>query len=82
MVISPTERTHALSRGEHLGTEGAVRCRERCQTPALLDHRAPCWGCLWDGLQELTLVFKLLEFCSAVPPNVGEVRHMESREQC
>lgn len=39
-------------------------------------------GCLWDGLRELALVSKLLEFCSSVPPNVGEVRHMESREQC
>ena len=30
----------------------------------------------------LALIFKLLEFCSSVPPNLGEVRHMESREQC
>lgn len=71
MVISPTERTHVLPWGEYLGAEGAVRWR----TPALL-------GRLWDGLRELALVSKLLEFCSSVPPNVGEVRHMESREQC
>ena len=30
----------------------------------------------------LALIFKLLEFCSSAPPNLGEVRHMESREQC
>lgn len=43
---------------------------------------APGWGCLWDGLPEIALMFKLLELCSPVPPNLGEVRHMESREQC
>ena len=34
---------------------------------------------IWNSL---TLIFKLLEFCSSVLPNLGEVRHMESREQC
>lgn len=36
----------------------------------------------WDRVLVLALMFKLSELCSSMLPNLGEVRHMESREQC
>lgn len=80
----------ALPRGEHLGTQGRLYCCEdkEARHPALWGPAerglgaGSSAGCLWDGLLELALIFQLLEFCSSVPPNLGEVRHMESREQC
>ena len=52
--------------------------------PALLDPRPGTLLGLPLGWAPgtLALIFKLLEFCSSAPPNLGEVRHMESRGRC
>ena len=79
---SSTERAHT-ARGTrvHLGMgPGGRGAGTPCPAgpPGALAVAASGMG-IWNSL---TLIFKLLEFCSSVLPNLGEVRHMESREQC
>lgn len=80
MAIHPPSGNTVSSGGRGWGQRaGGKSAGTRCPAGPTLGARR---GCLWDGHLALTLIFKLLEFLFLVPPNLDEVRHMESREQC
>lgn len=76
---SSTERAHMVQGTRvHLGM-GLGGTRACPVGPPRAPAAAASGMDIWNSL---TLIFKLLEFCSSVLPNLGEVCHMESRKQC